>query len=181
MAGSIAQNIADPYAEALLAVGTEQKIVDDLGQGCRLILETLESSPELQAYLANPLIKPDQKKTVCQQLFGEQIPAILLTILYVLTDRRRVMFSRDVCLRYLMLQRKLQNVALAEVTSATPLTEAQQAAVTTQVQQLTKATGVELQLAIDPDLIGGVVIRVGSQVIDASLRGQLRRLALQLV
>ncbi|MFM6199922.1 MAG: ATP synthase F1 subunit delta, partial [Dolichospermum sp.] len=69
---------------------------------------------------------------------------------------------------------------LAEITSAVPLTESQQQAITEKVITLTKAAKVELATKIDSDLIGGVIIKVGSQVIDASLRGQLRRLSLRL-
>jgi F-type H+-transporting ATPase subunit delta len=69
---------------------------------------------------------------------------------------------------------------LAEVVSAVPLSEAQASAVKQKVIAMTNAREVELETRIDPDIIGGVIIKVGSQVIDASLRGQLRRLSLRL-
>jgi F-type H+-transporting ATPase subunit delta len=69
---------------------------------------------------------------------------------------------------------------LAEITSAIPLTETQQQAITEKVIALTNARQVEIETKIDSELIGGVIIKVGSQVIDASLRGQLRRLSLRL-
>lgn len=78
------------------------------------------------------------------------------------------------------LLRQLNQTVLAEITSAVPLTETQQQAITEKVITLTKARQVELATKIDSDLIGGVIIKVGSQVIDASLRGQLRRLSLRL-
>ncbi|MEB3175859.1 MAG: ATP synthase F1 subunit delta, partial [Cyanobacteriota bacterium] len=68
----------------------------------------------------------------------------------------------------------------AEVTSALKLTESQRETVAAKVKQLTGAEAVELETAIDPDIIGGVVIKVGSQVFDSSLRGQLRRIGLNL-
>jgi F-type H+-transporting ATPase subunit delta len=79
-----------------------------------------------------------------------------------------------------VLLRQLNQTVLAEITSAVPLTEGQQQAITEKVITLTKAAKVELATKIDSDLIGGVIIKVGSQVIDASLRGQLRRLSLRL-
>jgi F-type H+-transporting ATPase subunit delta len=69
---------------------------------------------------------------------------------------------------------------LAEITSAVALTAAQVQTVKEKVLAITKAREVEIETKIDTDLIGGVVIKVGSQVIDASLRGQLRRLSLRL-
>ena len=64
--------------------------------------------------------------------------------------------------------------------SAVEVTEAQQQAVREKVQAMTSARSVELSTKLDPDLIGGVIIKVGSQVVDASLRGQLRRIGIRL-
>jgi F-type H+-transporting ATPase subunit delta len=72
-------------------------------------------------------------------------------------------------------------VALAEVTAAVQLTEAQEETLKQKVQNLTQSQSVELSVKINPDLIGGVIIKVGSQIIDASIRGQLRRLSTSLV
>lgn len=113
-------------------------------------------------------------------MFADQIHPLLLNALKLLSDRRRIMFLGAVCQRFLELQRKLKNIVLAEVTTAVPLTEAQQQSIRERVRDFTQASGVELQTSQDPTLLGGVIIKIGSQVIDLSLRGQLRRLALQL-
>jgi len=82
--------------------------------------------------------------------------------------------------QYLVLLRQLNQTVLAEVTSAVPLTPEQIEIIRQRVIALTQARQVETATKIDRDLIGGVIIKVGSQVIDASLRGQLRRLSLRL-
>jgi F-type H+-transporting ATPase subunit delta len=74
----------------------------------------------------------------------------------------------------------LNQAVLAEVASAVELTDAQKQSVREKVIAMTSANQVELNTKIDPDLIGGVIIKVGSQVVDASLRGQLRRIGLRL-
>jgi F-type H+-transporting ATPase subunit delta len=66
------------------------------------------------------------------------------------------------------------------VASAVELTDEQKQSVREKVIAMTSANQVELNTKIDPDLIGGVIIKVGSQVVDASLRGQLRRIGLRL-
>ncbi|HEY9668904.1 MAG TPA: ATP synthase F1 subunit delta, partial [Coleofasciculaceae cyanobacterium] len=90
------------------------------------------------------------------------------------------LFVEGIAKQYQSLLRQLKQTVLAEVTSAVELTEAQQQAVREKVMAMTSAHQVDLETKIDPDLIGGVIIKVGSQVIDASLRGQLRRLGLRL-
>jgi F-type H+-transporting ATPase subunit delta len=76
--------------------------------------------------------------------------------------------------------RQIQNTVLAEVTSAVELSDEQRDSIRQRVLAMTGASQVEFETRIDPDLIGGVIIKVGSQVIDASLRSQLRRITLRL-
>jgi F-type H+-transporting ATPase subunit delta len=66
------------------------------------------------------------------------------------------------------------------VVAAVELSEDQQHAIRDRVQAMTQANSVELSVQVDPSLLGGLIIKVGSQVIDASLRGQLRRIGMQL-
>ena len=70
----------------------------------------------------------------------------------------------------------IDQVSLAEITTALQLSGAQEDSLRDRVKALTKARSVELDIIVNPDLIGGVIIKVGSQVVDASIRGQLRRL-----
>lgn len=180
MAKTYSQQILDPYAEALLSIGQDQNLVETFTNDIRFILGSLEATPELREFLGNPVVKTDAKQALLERSFGEQIHPILLTTLKVLADRRRLMYLEAVGLRFLELQRKLQRIALAEVTSAVPLSDEQKAAIAERVKQFEQADQVEVEARVDPELIGGVVIKVGSQVIDLSLRGQLRKLALQL-
>ncbi|HBE47932.1 MAG TPA: ATP synthase F1 subunit delta, partial [Cyanobacteria bacterium UBA11369] len=91
-----------------------------------------------------------------------------------------ILFLEGIAKQYLALLRKLNQAVLAEVTSAVALSEEQQNAVREKVIAMTGARSVDLDLKTDPDLIGGVIIKVGSQIVDASLRGQLRRISLRL-
>ena len=70
----------------------------------------------------------------------------------------------------------IDGVALAEITSALKLSRSQEDSLRDRVKAMTKSKSVQLDITINPDLIGGVIIKVGSQVVDASIRGQLRRL-----
>jgi F-type H+-transporting ATPase subunit delta len=95
-------------------------------------------------------------------------------------DHRRIIFLEDICRKYLVLLRELKQAVLAEVTSVVELTDEQKQAIRERVKQVTGAHEVDLETRLDPSLLGGVLIQVGSQVYDLSLRGQLRRLSLQL-
>jgi len=181
MTGSIiSAKIVDPYAEALMSLAQSQNQTEQFGQDMRDLLGLLQNSPELGSFLGNPVVNPDDKKAVIRRLVGGETSANFVNFLLLLVERRRIAFLEGIANKYLELLRKQNNVVLANVTSAVELNDAQKEVVGNKVKSITGAQGVELTAKVDPDLIGGVIIKVGSQVYDASLRGQLRRLSLNL-
>jgi F-type H+-transporting ATPase subunit delta len=181
MKGSlISTAIAEPYAQALMSVALSHDLTDLFGEACRSLVTLLEKSPELEAFIASPVIKEIDKKTVLGQIMGEGANFYLLNFLMLLIDKRRIIFLEKICRQYLTLLRKLTNTVLAEVTSATKLSSEQSESIANKIEELTGAQDVEIKTRIDPNLIGGITIKVGSKVFDASLRGQLRRVSLSL-
>lgn len=172
--------VVEPYASALMSLARSQDLAEQFGENVRSLLNLLQNSEQLRDFFANPFVKAEDKKAVLGQIVGESIHPYMRNFLMVLVDRRRIQLLEPICQQYLALLRELNQTVLAEVTSAVELTENQQQAVREKVMAMTNAHQVELDSKIDPELIGGVIIKVGSQVIDASLRGQLRRLSLRL-
>ncbi len=177
---AIAGEIIEPYASALMSLAQSRNLTEEFGNEIRSLLELLENSAELKNFLDNPVIKPQDKKAVLQRITGDQVNPLLRNFLMLLVDRGRILFLQGIGQQYLVLLRKLNQTVLAEITSAHPLTEAQQNTLTEKVKAMTNARSVEVSTTIDPDLLGGVIIKVGSRVVDASLRGQLRRIGMKL-
>jgi F-type H+-transporting ATPase subunit delta len=173
---AISTAVVEPYAEALMSLAKDSNLTERFGQDAATMLETLQSSPDLQAALSNPFVQPEAKKAILNQLFASQVDGYMLRFLQLLVDRRRIMFLDAICKQYQSLLRQLTNTLLAQVISTVELTESQRYAVVDKVKSMTGAAQVELETSIDPELIGGVIIKIGSQVLDASIRGQLRRL-----
>ncbi len=172
--------IFEPYAQALMSLAQQQNLAERIGEDVAALREILANSSELTACLSNPFVPDDTKKAILAQIGGDAFHAYTVNFLKLLIDRKRIMFLDGICDRYQDLLRKLTNTVLAQVTSAVPLTEQQCQTVRDRVIAMTGAAHVELEQNLDRDLIGGVMIQVGSQILDASLRGQLRRIALGL-
>ena len=130
--------------------------------------------------MSSPVLEVDSKKAVLEKLFAGQVTPSFLNLLKLLADRQRIGVLDAVLERLIELYREQRNIALATVTSASELSEEQQAALQKKVQAVAETDKLEINLKIDPDLIGGFVVNVGSKVIDASLAGQVRRLGLAL-
>ncbi len=177
---AVSAAIVEPYAEALMSVAQSNKVTNEVGEDVKSILEMLHSSDELKEFLTNPLTKAEAKKGVLDQLLKSKVQPYLFNFLMLLVDRRRTFLLAPICEHYQSLLRKLNNTVLAEVVSAIELNDSQKQQIIAKVQQMTKANQVELATSIDATLIGGVVIKIGSEVLDASIRGQLRRMTTSL-
>ncbi|MBD1856212.1 MULTISPECIES: ATP synthase F1 subunit delta [Leptolyngbya] len=176
----LTSEVLEPYAQALMSLGQSNDLVDRFGEDMANILDTLNASEDLKALVASPLAKADVKKAVLNQVFGDAIHPFTRNFLMLLVDRRRITFLEGICQQYRKLLRKLKQAVLAEVISTVELSDDQKNAIRSKVIAMTNANSVDIETKIDPELIGGVIIKVGSQVIDASLRGQLRRITLRL-
>jgi F-type H+-transporting ATPase subunit delta len=177
---AIGSVVLNPYADALMSLAQSQNLVDEFGSNCADLLTLLNESPELTAILANPIVKIADKKAILGKIVGDQVHPFMSNFLMILVDRRRIGYLAGICQRYQAALRALKGVVLAEVTSAVALTDAQTQSIRDRVQGMTSATSVEIAAKIDSDILGGVIIKVGSQVIDSSLRAEIRRLGLSI-
>ncbi len=176
----ISSEIGEPYAQALMSLAKQNNLTEQFGQTFRSLSSLLAESKEFKEFVLNPVVKGEDKKAVLKKVMGDDANPYLVNFMMLLVDKRRIIFLEPIVEQYLNLLRKLNQTVLAEVTSATELSEAQQANIVEKVKAIAEARDVELKTTVDPDLIGGVIIKVGSKVIDASLRGQLRRISISL-
>ena len=130
--------------------------------------------------MSSPVLEVEAKKLALEKLFSKKIKPSFLNLMKLLADRQRIGLLDAVLERLLELYREQQNIALATVTSASELDEDQQGDLLSKIQAIAGTDNLELKLNVDSSLIGGLIVRVGSKVIDASIAGQVRRLGLSL-
>lgn len=172
--------VAAPYAQALLSIAKSKDSVDAISQVAADFLNLLKESEDLSAFLANPIANSDAKRGVIKQALGDDANTEMKNFLLLLVDKGRIYLVQPILQQFQAQVRELRQTVLAEVISAVELTDEQKETVRQKVLAITDANSVELETSVDSDLLGGVIIQIGSQVLDASLRGQLRRIGLQL-
>ncbi len=176
----VSNTLLNPYAEAMMAVAESQNLLDKFNEDCNTVLQVLDDSADLQEFLGSPIVKAADKKAVIQKVFGESVDPMMLNLIMVLVDRGRIAFLSGVCQQYQVMLRKLRGDVLAEVTTAVALTENQISSIKERVKAMTGANNVDIMAKIEPSIVGGVIIKVGSQIIDSSLRSQLRLIGMSL-
>jgi F-type H+-transporting ATPase subunit delta len=172
--------VVEPYAEALKELAQAQGLLDQVGQELADIVSTLEGNADLRGFLDSPTFSAAQKQEVVRQVFQGNVHPVVFNFLMLLIDRKRMSLFSAMVEHYQKLLRGIKQIVLAEVTVAVPLTSEQETTIKDQVLSMTQAREVELRVHQDPDILGGVIVQVGSQVFDASLRGQLRRIGVSL-
>jgi F-type H+-transporting ATPase subunit delta len=180
----MAQTIVARYARALVDLATKPS-PEITGERAAAELRAFEGvweqSAELRNILLSPAVSAARKRAVVGALAGNLgISRIVRNFLYVVIDHRRIAEVAAMRAAFEEMLDERLGIVRVHVTSAREMTEAQRDAMGT---ELARATGrkVRLQHAVDPQLIGGAVARIGSTTYDGSVRGQLddlkRRLA----
>jgi len=165
--------VARRYAKALLLIGKEdgqaETYKEELGSFSGLISE----NKELEQAISNPLYDADGRKKVLKAVIeGLEVSGVLKAFLLLLFDKGRIGFIDSINDFYQKLADELKGVARASLVSATELSSETIEKIR---ESLSKMTGKEVKLEVeqDPDLIGGIVTRIGDLVLDGSIKTQL--------
>jgi len=173
----VLSKVAVPYAEALLDLAKSNDSLKDTTNDINIVSQFLANSSDLKKFLGNPLITRESKKNVVKDILGEQIDGSTLKFLLLLVDRNRIQLVDSIAQKFLELSYKQASIEIAKITSSIQLSAQQQRAIAEKLKVITGAKQIKLALRVDPLLIGGFTIEIGSQKIDTSIRGQLRQIS----
>jgi F-type H+-transporting ATPase subunit delta len=135
---------------------------------------------QVERMLANPAVALETRLEMAQSIFGKVVSKPVLNLIGLMLRRGRIDQLPRVAAEFRRLDNARQGITLATATSAAPLSPEDVRALTARMEQFTGGR-VELDLQVDPSLLGGLVVRVGDRLIDGSVRGRLERLRNQLV
>lgn len=171
--------LASRYAGALVDVVTGPKSAIDpqtaVGE-LRAFESAFAGSHELRNALASPAITPGRKRAVVARIAETlSLSRTIRNFIYVLIDHRRTQHLPEVADAFETLLDERLGLLRGDVTSARELTEAQRALLAEELSRVAGAR-VRLRFRVDPQLIGGVMARIGSTVYDGSVAGQLEAL-----
>jgi len=176
--GGIRASLAGRYASALFDLARDQKQIDAVGRSLDALNQALVDSKDFAELVDSPLVSRDEAAKTFASL-APQIPVDAITgnFLGVLARNGRKGQLRPVIRAFKRLAAEHRGETTADVITARPLKDDQIAALK---QQLRARAGREVTIdaQVDPNILGGIVVKLGSQMIDASIRTKLNRLAL---
>lgn len=179
----MADTTAGSYAEALAELAHSTNSLDLINNDIEKLSRLLEYK-ELYSFLANPIIKDENKKSIIKAIADDaKVQPYTLNFLYLLIDKKRINLINDIIKEFELSYNKLTGTELAVVTSVINLENGHLAEIAKKVQSLTGAKNVKLKTVIDPSLIAGFTVRFGpslSSIIDMSVKTKLENLARQI-
>ncbi len=175
---TVTSSLSGRYATALFELALERDAIDAIAADLGYLEAMIGESEELRYLIQSPLFsRDDQKKALAALSEKAGLSEIVRNTLGVIAENRRLFALEDVIKVYRTLVSEHRGEIEARVTSATTLSAAQGDALEVALKKTIGST-VTVTTEVDPDLLGGMVVRVGSRMIDSSLRTKLQRLQL---
>jgi F-type H+-transporting ATPase subunit delta len=167
------------YAEAAFEVAVRDDAVDAWRQELETVAAIVEDE-RVGRNLANPSIPLETRTATAAATFGELVGPKVLNLINLMLRRGRIEELPRLAAEFRRLDDERKGITRATVTSTLPLEPEEVSALTERLQRSTDGR-VELDLKVDPSLLGGLVVRLGDRLIDGSVRSRLERLRNQLV
>jgi F-type H+-transporting ATPase subunit delta len=180
MASAVGNRYARALVELVLAPRSPLK-PEEAGAQLRAVEQLIAGSPELRIALLTPAIQTSRKRAVMLRLLDEmQVSSLVRNFIFVVINHRRIAAIGEIREAFESLADERQGFVRAEVTSAATLDDSRRGDLERELSRLT-GKRMRLRFAIDPQLLGGALARIGSVVYDGSVRGGLQQMRRKLI
>jgi len=167
------------YAEAAFELASRDKSVDGWAEGLDMAAQIV-ADDRIRMFLDSPAAPLDERNALLDRMLAKTAPEGVVKLAKLLATRRSIDRLPAISAEFRRLVNRERGIVEALVTSAAPLSADETEALRTKVTKMTDRT-VDLRVQVDDSLIGGLTVRIGDTLYDASVRGRLERLREQLL
>lgn len=167
--------VAYRYAKSLLNLAIEQNMLDEVFKDMETVSTTCKENRELMLLLKSPIIKTDKKQAILKEVFEGLLGKTSMNFINILTSKKREYLLAQVAADYLRQHKAHKKITTIVLTSAVPLDKKAKDAILAS-SDIAANGEVEIIERIDKDIIGGYIIRIGDEQIDASVAYKLSSL-----
>lgn len=172
--------IAARYAKSLMELAIEKSLLEQVNFDMRSLQTVTKQNTDLVNVLKSPIIMADKKTAIMQALFANSFNKLTNMFIETVIRKRREMYLPLIAQEFAKQYNQLNNISTATVTSATPLDANVQASVKEFIEKETNAR-IDLKTQVNPDIIGGLVIRIEDNLYDASIAKKIKTLRKELI
>lgn len=173
--------IPQRYAKALYKLAEQHNDTSEVYEEMKTLANSFADNPGLQKILSNPFVKRDDKAKLLITAAGENVEADYRSFVELIIKRERTAFAHMIALAYCDLYRKANEIARVRIVTASRLDDDQMQKLRDVVTKAFPSHKLEFSYDVNPDLIGGFVIDVDGQRLDASISNEIEQLRLNLL
>jgi F-type H+-transporting ATPase subunit delta len=174
MSTGTAARVADIYARCLLDLAKESRTVEVVAADLEVVSTLLARQPDLEAFLASPYFAEQTKRDLIRTVLTGKLHRMTVNFLSVMIDHNRGALLLRILDRFRQLHRAYQGYETVTVTVAQSLSQDQVRKLAQDLAEAMQAK-IDLEMLVDPSILGGVVIRHADKMLDNSVRGRLLR------
>mmetsp|Transcript_24772 Transcript_24772/g.28627 ORF Transcript_24772/g.28627 Transcript_24772/m.28627 type:complete len:186 (+) Transcript_24772:2016-2573(+) len=163
------------YAKAILNLAKDSKDDSAVNKDMQLIVSTIEENNEFAVVLESPIIKSADKMKVLNAMFSEKVNNITLGLFNLLKENKRISMLVAIAKQYTIIFDYYKHIQVAKVTTAVPISSEIEKQVLAKIVALTGEKA-NLENEVNPDILGGFILRVGDVQYDASISNYLNEL-----
>lgn len=164
------------YAKSLFLLAIERNELEAVSKDMQLIDSTIRENRDLENLLKSPIIKVDKKAAIMDEIFAGKLGKTTLAFIHLIIRKRREMFIDQIARHFVILYLENNNVEEALVITPFAMDDDFRKKITDLVLKYSTNSSVELEERIDPNLIGGFVLRFGDRQFDASVLREIEML-----
>lgn len=161
--------LAGRYAKSLLGLALEQNQLDTIYADIKLLRTILKSNPDLVSMLKSPVINTDKKEQILHAILDGRISETTFLFIRLLIRKTRESNLPEIVKAFVEQYNTLKDIHHVKITTAFPLSAASEQVILGKVRSNTPIQNIELETAIDEDIIGGFKLEVGGTLVDASV------------
>jgi F-type H+-transporting ATPase subunit delta len=162
--------------KSLLSLAVEKNALESVHNDMLLFADVCTQSRDLVAMLKSPIIKHDKKRAVLEKIFRGKVNDLTMAIIEILTRKNREPLLPAIASEFHAAYNEFKGIGKATITSSVALDNALRLEIEKIVKKLSDKKQIELVEKVDKDLIGGFILNVGDQQIDASVQSKLKAL-----
>jgi F-type H+-transporting ATPase subunit delta len=169
--------VAGRYASALYALASDERQTAEIAAALASLQAMIAGSPDLRRLVRSPVFSAEEQTKALDAIMAEAgISGIAANFVRLVAAKRRLFALSDMIRDYNKLYDAARGVTRAEVVSAAPLSDDEIAALKDELRGKASGQDVELSVKVDPAIIGGLIVKLGSRMVDGSLRTKLNAL-----
>lgn len=174
------RSVASRYAKSILDLAIETNALEPVHQDMLDFISTCKSSPALQGLLRNPITPLDKKLSILKALFGEKFNKLTIGFFEIMIRKERSEIILPAAVEFINQYNSKNKIVIAEITTAVEISAELEAQLLAKVSQLAEGE-IQVHKIVDPEIIGGFILRVEDKQIDTSFRTKLASLKKELV